>query len=190
MPRKYFRKFLPSQQSVKDNRFLAVFGTTLHHHNLWHLHRRSVAGGFAIGLFCGLIPGPLQMLGAAILALSLRVNLPVALLTTLYTNPLTIVPLYLAAYQLGAWVTGSDAGKMPKSQPEFGDVPLREWIPTLAEWLASLGKPLLVGLPLLAVILAVAGYFAVLGAWRLYYGIKWRRRRAARATRRPGDDAR
>ncbi|MFZ5558800.1 MAG: DUF2062 domain-containing protein [Pseudomonadota bacterium] len=181
MPRKYFKRFLPSQQSVKDNRYLAVFGTTLHHHNLWHLHRRSVAGGFAVGLFCGLIPGPLQMLGAAILALILRVNLPVALLSTLYTNPLTIVPLYLVAYQLGAWVTGSEASGMPRSQPDFGDVPLREWIPTLIDWLGSLGKPLLVGLPLLALILAVSGYFAVLGSWRLYYSIKWRRRQTARA---------
>jgi uncharacterized protein (DUF2062 family) len=188
MPRKYFRKFLPSQQSVKDNRYLAVFGTTLHHHNLWHLHRRSVAGGVAVGLFCGLIPGPLQMLGAAILALVIRVNLPVALLTTLYTNPITIVPLYLVAYELGAWVTGTGAGAMPKSYPEFGDVPFSQWIPALVDWVSSLGKPLLVGLPLLALILAVTGYFAVLGLWRLYYSVKWRRRRAARAGGRGPDE--
>ena len=31
----------------------------------------------------------------------LRVNLPIALLMTLYTNPLTIVPLYFAAYKIG-----------------------------------------------------------------------------------------
>ena len=39
-----------------------------------------------------MVPGPLQMLAAALLAVPLRVNLPVALATTLYTNPVTIGP--------------------------------------------------------------------------------------------------
>jgi uncharacterized protein (DUF2062 family) len=185
MPRKYFRKYLPTLESVKGNRFLSVFGKTLHHHNLWHLHRRSVAGGVAVGLFSGLVPGPFQMLAAAILAVILRVNLPVALLTTLYTNPFTIVPLYLAAYKLGSLVTGS-GNKTPPLQPlEFGHVPFQEWIPALIDWAASLGKPLLIGLPMLAVLLAILGYFAVLGSWRLYYSIQWRRRRARFARSSP-----
>ncbi|MGN2391924.1 DUF2062 domain-containing protein [Pelomicrobium sp. G1] len=178
MPRKYFRKYLPTLESVKGNRFLSVFGKTLHHHNLWHLHRRSVAGGVAVGLFSGLIPGPFQMLVAAILAAILRVNLPVALLATLYTNPFTIVPLYLAAYKLGTLVTGGGNRALPLEPLEFGHVPFKEWIPALVDWTASLGKPLLIGLPMLAVLLAGLGYFAVLGSWRLYYSIQWRRRRA------------
>ena len=89
MPRKFFQKYLPSHESIRQNRYIALFGTLLHHPNLWHLNRHSVAGGVAIGLFAGLIPGPLQMLTAAILAVPLRVNLPVVLATTLYTNPLT-----------------------------------------------------------------------------------------------------
>ena len=78
--RNFFRKFLPSHETVKSQRWLKPFGSWLHHPNLWHLHRRSVAGGVAIGLFCGLIPGPLQMISAALLAVLLRVNLPVALI--------------------------------------------------------------------------------------------------------------
>ncbi len=178
MPRKYFRKYLPTLESVKSNRFLSVFGKTLHHHNLWHLHRRSVAGGVAVGLFSGLVPGPFQMLIAAILAAILRVNLPVALLATLYTNPLTIVPLYLAAYKLGTLITGGGNQAHALEPLEFGHVPFKEWIPALLDWTASLGKPLLIGLPMLAVLLAGTGYFAVLGGWRLYYSIQWRRRRA------------
>jgi uncharacterized protein (DUF2062 family) len=106
MPRRHFRKFLPSHDSVKKSRYIAPFGSALQHHNLWHLNRWSVAGGVAVGLFCGLVPGPLQMLSAALCAILLRVNLPVALVTTLYSNPFTIVPLYLLAYKLGSWVTG------------------------------------------------------------------------------------
>ncbi|MGA0033607.1 MAG: DUF2062 domain-containing protein, partial [Burkholderiales bacterium] len=113
MPRKFFRKYLPSHQSITHNRWIAWCRPWLGHHNLWHLHRRSVAGGVAIGLFAGLVPGPLQIISGVILAILFRVNLPVAALVTLYTNPLTIVPLYYVAYRYGALVTMSDAAKMP-----------------------------------------------------------------------------
>ena len=63
-----------------------MFGDSLFHPALWHLNRRSAAGGVAVGLFCGLIPGPLQMLGAGIACVLFRVNLPVSLVTTLYTE--------------------------------------------------------------------------------------------------------
>src|SRR6185503_18253577 len=72
--------------------------------------RRSVPGAVAIGLFCGLIPGPLQMLTAVLLAVPLRKNIPVALLVTLYTNPLTIVPLYVIAFEYGNLLLGRSHG--------------------------------------------------------------------------------
>jgi uncharacterized protein (DUF2062 family) len=180
MPRKHFRKFLPSQESVKNNRYVAPFGRALHHHNLWSLNRRSVAAGVAVGLFCGLVPGPLQMLSAALLAIVLRVNLPVAMVATLYTNPFTIVPLYLLAYKLGSWVTGETAAA-PVGQIELTLSNFGQWMPLLIDWVSALGKPLLIGLPLLASMLAAAGYLAVLGGWRLYVAAAWRRRRRARA---------
>src|SRR6478752_9619441 len=106
MPRKLFRKFLPSNESVRANRHIARLGPWLQHPNLWHLNRRSVAGGVAAGLFAGLIPGsnPIQFTIAALLAVAGRVNLPVAMLMTLYTNPFTVVPLYYAAFKLGVLV--------------------------------------------------------------------------------------
>ena len=101
MPRKFLRKYLPDADTVRSNRMVAPFASWLHHPNLWHLNRKSVPGAVAIGLACGLIPGPLQMLGALLLAIPLKKNLPVALLLTLYTNPFTIVPLYVLAYGYG-----------------------------------------------------------------------------------------
>ena len=47
MPRKFFRKYLPSHESVRQNRYIRFFGTALHHPNLWHLNRKSVAGTVA-----------------------------------------------------------------------------------------------------------------------------------------------
>lgn len=172
--KKYFKKFLPSQESVKKNRWLLPFSAWLHHPNLWHLHRRSVAGGVAIGLFCGLIPGPFQMIGAIPFAVLCRVNLPVALATTFYTNPLTIAPLYFLAYELGALVTGHNNG----SAVHFAlpQISWSDWYTVLPSWILALGKPIAVGLPLLGVILAVSGYFIVRLLWRGMVVWKWRRR--------------
>jgi hypothetical protein len=183
MPRKLFRKFLPSHASVVGNPFVARFGTFLTHPNLWHLNRRSVAGGVAVGLLAGLVPGPTQIASATALSVMLKVNLPVAVFTTFYTNPLTIVPLYIAAYWVGAWVTSSEGNGTP-TPFSLADRPSSEWLPALWEWLLSMGKPLAVGLPLFALLLAVVGYFAVRGAWRLWAVHTWRKRRRARARRR------
>jgi len=178
--RKLFHRFLPSHETVKSQQWLKPFGGWLHHHNLWHLHRRSVAGGVAIGLFCGLIPGPLQMISAALMAIVFRVNLPVAAFTTLYTNPFTILPLYVLAYEVGAWVTGVHNG-MAKAPLSFPELHWNDWTSTLLALLASLGKPLLIGLPLLGVILAIAGYFVVRVAWRVGVVLRWRARHKRRA---------
>lgn len=174
--RKFFKRHLPGSDTVKQNRWLRPFGTWLHHPNLWHLHRRSVAGGVAIGLFCGLIPGPLQMISAAVLAVLFRVNLPVALITTLYTNPFTILPLYVLAYELGAWVSGTRSG-VAVEHLAFPEMHWNSWPGELWAWFQMLGKPLLIGLPLLAIGLAVVGYFAVRVAWRVVVLWKWRARK-------------
>ncbi|MBY0266701.1 MAG: DUF2062 domain-containing protein [Burkholderiales bacterium] len=176
MPRKHFRKYLPSHESITGNRFIACFGPWLRHHNLWHLHRRSVAGGVAVGLFAGLIPGPLQILTGVLLSILFRVNLPVAAITTVYTNPLTIVPLYILAYQYGSLVTGGNGGAAAISTFSTEGLSWSQWLPALIDWMASLGKPLAIGLPLLALTLAAIGYLLVDTAWKLYVRLAWQKR--------------
>jgi len=185
MPRKYFRKFLPSHESIRGNRHIARLGPWLQHHNLWHLHRRSVAGGIAVGLFAGLIPGsnPVQFTAAALLAIAFRVNLPLAAVVTLYSNPFTIVPLYFAAFKLGQLALLESGGELPEFALSLEGKGFGEWIPAALHWLASVGKPLVVGLPLLALLLAVVGYFATDWTWRLYVRCAWQRRRRKRAQR-------
>lgn len=185
MPRKFFRRFLPDGEAVRANEHLAWLARRpwLNHPNLWHLNRDSVAGGVAIGLFSGLVPGPLQMLTAALLAIPLKKNLPVALVTTLYTNPLTIAPLYLLAYGYGRLLLG--AGRHPAElQPYAWD--WAHWIDSaqaLVHWAIALGKPLAVGLVALALTLAALGYAAVQIGWRVYLVLAWRRRAAQRRAR-------
>ena len=184
MPRKFFRKYLPDASKVRSHRMLRVFGSLLHHPNLWHLNRESVAGGVAIGLFAGLVPGPLQMLTAALLAIPLHRNLPVALVTTLYTNPFTIVPLYLLAYEYGSLLLGAGGRASLAAPPDFDWTQLGASVNALAHWSLSLGKPLAVGLVALACSFAALGYFGVHLAWRTYVVLAWRARRRSRRLRR------
>ena len=182
MLRRLCRKYLPSHETVRSNRYIARFGPWLRHHNLWHLHRRSVAGGVAAGLFAGLIPGsnPVQFTAGALLAIAGKVNLPVAMLVTLYSNPFTIVPLYFVAFKLGQLALLQSGGTLPPLALELEGTGFAEWLPAALRWLGSVGKPLAIGLPLLATSLAVAGYFTVDWTWRLSVRCAWASRRRRR----------
>jgi uncharacterized protein (DUF2062 family) len=173
---RHIRKVLPDHEAVRGNRWLAPFENTLLHPRLWHLNRRSAAGAVAAGMFCGLIPGPLQMLGAAICAVAFRVNLPLAMLTTLYTNPFTIVPLYIAAFGIGQWALPGEHDRFV-APPEPDAAGLIAWMQALIDWMIGLGAPLALGLVLLALGLALAGYLLVRIAWRIYLVRTWHQRR-------------
>jgi uncharacterized protein (DUF2062 family) len=183
LPRKLFRKYLAHRDDLLAKRWLAPFRRWLSHPNLWHLNRRSVAGAVAIGLFAGLIPGPFQMLGALLLAVPLRRNIPVALAVTFYTNPFTIVPLYLLAYGYGRVLLGArwDSRVVPF---EWDWSNLAGSIAGLWHWALSLGPPLGVGLVALALTLALSGYLAVDLGWRAYVAASWRTRSRRRLRRR------
>ena len=188
MSRKLVRKFLPSHESIRDNRYVACLGPRVQHPSLWCLHRRNVAGGVAAGLFAGLIPGsnPVQFLAAALLAVGFRVNLPIAVAVTLYSNPFTVVPLYYAAFKLGQFAMFQRDGDLPSVALALEGKGFREWIPTALDWLATVGKPLLLGLPLLAILLSLIGYFLVDWGWRLHVMSEWRKRQMRRSGRSPG----
>ncbi|QLG88077.1 DUF2062 domain-containing protein [Chitinibacter bivalviorum] len=179
MPRKLLRRWLPDQSTLQKNRFLNRFSHWFEHPNLWHLNRRSVAGGVAVGMIGGLIPGPLQVITASVLALIFRVNLPVAIFATFYTNPFTIAPIYWVAFWLGSWVTGQNGSATMAQMPSFMDLALLDWVAEMGSWVQSLGMPLLVGLPLLSVLLAIVSYFMVQLCWRIwvYWAIHLRSKR-------------
>jgi len=183
MPMKFLRKHLPDADEIRSKRYISWFGGLLQHPNLWHLNRRSVAGAVAIGLFAGLVPGPLQMLAAALLAVPLKKNLPVALITTFYTNPVTIVPLYVLAYGYGALLLGErHAESVQPFEMDWSN--LLDSLSASIDWMLSLGKPLAVGLVALALTLAAIGYVAARVGWRVYVVLAWRARCKRRAARR------
>ena len=174
--KKFLKNKLPRAESITDNRFLRVLSPWIAHPRLWHLHRRAVALGIAIGLITGLIPGPIQMLLAALIAIPLRANIPAAVFATLYTNPLTFVPLYLLAYQIGSLVTGHDGPVVLPPDIAFSVSGLWNAIPALFHWFVSLGDTLLIGLAIQASLTALCGYIATLVVWRIVVTRRWRGR--------------
>lgn len=84
-----------------------LWGQTLFHKLLWRTDRRSIAGGLAFGLFIAFTPTiGFQMSMAVIGAILLKVNLPIAIAACWLTNPLTIVPVYTAEWELGKYLIG------------------------------------------------------------------------------------
>ncbi len=161
--RSFFKHYLPEHHKIREHQHLRHFGTLLHDPNLWHLSRRSSAGGVAAGLFCAFIPLPVQTISSAALAILFRVNLPLSVLFTLVSNPLTFAPMFIFAYQLGTRILG-----VPERQVEFEPV---------LHKLIHIWEPLLLGCFILATISAITGYVAVRLLWRLSLVRKWEERR-------------
>ena len=102
------------------------------------------------------------------LAYLLRTHLPIALFSTLYTNPLTLIPLYVAAYELGSWLLLGNAPHPDLVMPALGEPGF--WRDAAA-WAARFGKPLALGILLMGSTFAIVGYALVQIIWR------WRSRR-------------
>ena len=91
----------------------------------------------------------------------------------------------LLAHELVHVVVGSPGGGVVDFPvPPVYDLqnPAR-WMREMSDWTYSLGKPLVVGLILLASMLATTGYFVVKALWRWHLVLAWHRRRRTRAQR-------
>src|SRR5690606_8160484 len=105
MPR-WIARYLPTREEIENHRWLGRLGPRLTHPRLWHVHRRGIALGLAVGLFFGLLAPVAQIPLSVVVGVWLRANLPTAIAATLVTNPLTFAPIYWLAYQTGAFFLG------------------------------------------------------------------------------------
>lgn len=135
--------------------------------------------GVALGIFFGLLVPVAQIPLAVGAAVVLRANVPAAAVSTLVTNPLTFGPLYYAAYKLGHWVYGAPARATPAILGE--DAATAAGLPRqeIALWvrLRTVGKPLLLGLAIIATVMGLLSYALIAMAWRAWTWYKRRRRR-------------
>lgn len=174
MPRKTLQKWMPHPDRIRRQPSLQRFGHWLHEPGLWHLNRRSVARAFAIGLFIAMLPIPGQMVAAALLAIHLTANLPIAVSLVWLTNPLTMPLIFYGSYWLGARLIGN-------SVIAFETLQSKGWATGL---LLDIYWPLLLGGVIIGAVLAPLGYGLMSGLYHLTTRLNRRRRDRERKRRR------
>ena len=163
------RRNMPNREELEHSRWA---GFLARRHELWRFTRRSVPRGVAVGLLVGifaLIPG-IQIVGAALMCLPVRANIPLAALMTFLSNPAT-TPLILAGSLYVGNLMGFHADLAAFYALYAHGAGLGEW----AYWLLSDAAPaLLMGLFVISVVSAAIGYVLSYWIWR---EIVMRRRR-------------
>lgn len=187
----FFRKYMPSQDALQRNRWLRWLGPALYHPRLWRFSRRGLALGVAVGVFFGFLIPIAQIPFSAAVAVALRANIPAAVASTLVTNPVTFGPVYYLAWKVGSVIV-DDPGPPPPAPDTVQAVvdevqPDESWWQSAKRRILGVGKPLLVGLVLFAVIGGLLTYFLVSWIWTFKVRMA-RRRQLARRHGRPRTD--
>lgn len=176
---------LPTREKIFASRFFKPLAPLFDKPEYWAFKRDKVALAVAIGLFCGMLPAPTQFAAALVMAYFLRTNLPVALFSTLYTNPLTLIPLYMAAYKLGSWLLTGSAPAGDLVMPALGEPGF--WVDA-GRWALQFGKPLGFGVLIMGATFSIVGYALVQLGWRLNVRRKQNHRRRRMNERIPSDN--
>lgn len=151
---------LPKREDMENVRFIAPLARRA---ELWRFTRRSVPRGVFVGLLVGifaLIPG-VQIVGAALMCVPVRGNIPIAAAMTFLSMPLTTPFILIAA----AWVgnlMGFHADLTTFNAMLAQGATLSEW----TYWLFSDAAPALVsGLLVISFVVSVVGYFIAVFTW-------------------------
>ncbi len=170
-PFQYLLRVRPRQRQLRGSLVHRLLGSRLFEPSLWVPGRESLAKGVAIGTFFGMLPLiGLQILLSAALCYFMRANIAAAAFATLVSNPFTAPGLIWMQLKLGHWLA-----------PAFAAVDDTHYEGT-AKFLATYGKPLLVGSLASAAIAALIAYPLMLALWSQGERIV-RRHKALRAAR-------
>jgi uncharacterized protein (DUF2062 family) len=156
MPRQWIKKFAPHPHTLMDRWPLRAFGSHIRDPKLWTLHRRGVTAGFGAGLAICFMPLPIHWPLATLVAITWRINLPTIIAATLIVNPLTMVPIYYAAYRVGAALTGAPVHR-------FGFRLSWDW---LQHGLGPVWEPFLIGCLVCAIVCGISGWLGLEFIWR------------------------
>jgi uncharacterized protein (DUF2062 family) len=173
MPRRLIRKFAPHPYSLRKLWFFRIFGERLAHMHIWSTRRRAITAAFGAGLAICFVPLPVHLPLGLLVALLWRLNLPVLVATTVFVvNPLTVVPVYYAAYRVGAALVGQKA-------TGFAFQLSWDW---LQNGLGPLWKPFLTGCLICAFVLGYGAYLALelIWRWNTVHRLRVRRRQDSR----------
>jgi uncharacterized protein len=147
----------------EDLEHTPLIGPLARRQELWRFTRRSVPRGVAVGLLVGifaLIPG-IQIIGAALLCVPSRGNIPIAALMTFLSNPATTPFIIAASLWLGNGL-GYHADLATFYSLYEHSAGFKEW----SSWLLSDAAPaLVVGLFIISTVTAAVGYLVSSFTW-------------------------
>jgi len=168
----WLHRAMPKREELEANRFVAPFARR---QELWRFTRRSVPRGVAVGLLVGifaLIPG-IQIIGAALMCVPCRGNIPIAAAMTFLSNPLTTPLILIASAYIGNKLGFHADISTLMAMVEHG-AGFKQWV----YWLLSDAAPaLLIGLFIISTVTAAIGYLVSAFVWRWWIGHKVRGRR-------------
>lgn len=144
----------------------------------WSLHRSNVARAVALGLFIAFIPLPIHIVLVAVLALVLRVNIPISFATIWVSNPMTWVPQYVFAHWVGTKLLGN-----PEQTLSFE----MSWA-WIEHGLLPVWKPFLLGCLVCGAAAATIGYVGLTLIWHMTLVMKYHERKRASTLRRSAID--
>ncbi len=166
MAKKLFQKWLPKPEAIKKSKALSWVSHWLADGRLWHLNRHSVSTAVFIGLFCSFMPIPMQMLLAALIAISLRANVAISVVFVWISNPITMPILFYFAFVVGATITGETISPLP-------DHLTLSWL--MGE-IQHLWQPFLLGCLICGLFFATLGFLIAKIFWRIHVIRAWRKR--------------
>jgi len=171
---RWLEKNAPKREDLARSRWTRPFAGRLMRSDLWRFTRRSVPRGVAIGLLVGIflmIPG-LQIIGAALMSVPFRANIPIAAAMTFLSNPVTTPFILLASISVGNML-GFHADLDTFYSLYGRGAGVSEWL----AWLGSDAAPsIATGLLIIAAAAAAIGFLVSIVGWRLWTARKWRRR--------------
>ena len=173
---RWLKRHIPTRETIGEYRLLRPFAPHLSHPSLWRTTRRSVPRGVAVGLFVAIIMPFMHTVIAALLAIPTRANVAVAAVVTLVVNPLTMGPMYYAAYHIGAWELHHDGQIVDANSAEQ----LSGELSRLLFWIHHASGPIAVGILTMAIVAAALGYLTASFVWAAWSRSRWRQRRQAR----------
>lgn len=179
--RAWVKRNLPRREDMAQSRWIKPFAGRVLRPELWRFTRRSVPRGVALGALVGIIFPFAQILFAALLALPIRANVPVAALTTFITNPLTTPFIWFIAYEVGAFILRVDAltyGKPIGTAVQTTDVG------NMMQWVTGAATITAFGLVVLGIVTSAILYVVTSFGWRWWIGDKRIRQRRFRNDKR------
>lgn len=178
----WIRSKAPTREKLEQNRWIQPFAHRVLRSDLWRFNRRSVPRGIALGLFVGILVPFAHSFVAALSAVFVRANVPIAIASTWTSNPATWVLIFPAAYKIGRFLLHIDA--MTKIQP-LSETMQSTGSGQLLQQLTGAGLETAFGLFVEASVLAAVGYVVTGFGWRWWIARKRRARLAEARLREP-----